>query len=117
MSPRHEREAAMDDTAEYAVTHPQARSVNQIDEFCKMTTERLVEEAHGLQARMLAPAHTTRDFALVTAMTMRLQRASTAHALVTNREVLEGMLRLDIPDERDAHAPTLRFDGIDRRHA
>lgn len=116
MSPRHEREAAMDDMAEYAVTHPQARPVNQIDEFCKMTTERLVEEAHGLQARMLAPVHATRDFALVTAMTLRLQRASTAHALVTNREVLEGMLRLDIPDESAVAAPALHFYGADRRH-
>lgn len=117
MSPRHEREAAMDEMADYAVTHPQAHPVNQIDEFCKMSTDRLVEEAHGLQARMLAPVHTTRDFALVAAMTMRLQRASVSHARVIGREPLEGMLQLDIPDESAVAAPVLHFYGADRRHA
>lgn len=35
----------------------------------------------------------------------------------TNREPLEGMLLLDLPDERQVRASVLRFDGIERRRA
>lgn len=118
MSPRLEQEAAMDDMADYAATLRPTRPGNLIDEFCEMPMDRLVEEANGLQSRMLSSSHTTRDFALVAAMTMRLQHASVSHARASNREALEGMLYLgDIPEERRTPAAALRFDGIERRRA
>lgn len=118
MSPRHERELAMDDMADYAQNLPRSQPVNLIDRFDQLPTEELAAEGNALSARMLGSEFSTRDFAVVVALTHRLQRAAVAHARSLNREPLEGMLYLgDIAEERHAAAPALRFEGVDRRHA
>lgn len=92
MSPRLEREAAMDDMATHA---EQQRPANLIDTLVRLPTEQLVAEGNALSARMLGAIHTARDFAVVAALVQRVQQAGVEHAQATNREPLEGMLMLD----------------------
>lgn len=75
------------------------------------TPELLAEVDDGLALRVCRRQTTARDVLLVQALTDRLRTAP-----VRGREPLEGMLYLgDIPDERQAAAPVLRFDGLERR--
>lgn len=93
MSPRLEREAAMDDMATHA---EQQRPANLIDTLVRLPTEQLVAEGNALSARLLGAIHTTRDFAVVAALVQRVQRAGVEHARATNREALDGALWLDL---------------------
>lgn len=103
MSPRAEREAAMDDMADFAVGQAQPAVI-------ALSTPALLAEVNdGLALRVCRQQTTARDVLLVQSLTARLVAASAAHARATNREPLEGMLLVDIPDERTARAPTLTF--------
>jgi hypothetical protein len=97
MSPRLERELAMDDMADFAQHHrfasidvgPEPRQPatrhhinvaaftqpNLIDRFVALPTGGLVAEAKQLQARMLGAQFSTRDFAVVTALIERVEAA------------------------------------------
>lgn len=99
MSPRAEREAAMDDMAEHAVQQHQPAVLT-------LSTPALLAEVNaGLALRVCRRQTTARDVLLVQALATRLVAASAAHARATNREPLEGMLLIDIADERAARAP------------
>lgn len=60
---------------------------NLIDAFIALPVDRLIDEARDLQARMLGADFSTRDFALVTALMQRVERAP----------VLQGAIWLDLP--------------------
>lgn len=128
MSPREERELAMDDMAEHAqhfgrthmpMAHPEVSilpahlavavmpSRNLCAEFSALPTDKLLEEAQTALQRLERAGRLT-DFAIVTALVRRLIRPTTA---------LDSALWLDLVDERHATAPVLRFDGVERRHA
>lgn len=99
MSPRLEREAAMDDMAEHAVDLAEPAVLS-------LTTPALLAEVEsGLALRVCRRQTTARDVLLVRALAARLTAASAEHARATNREPLEGMLMLDVgapieaPDE------------------
>jgi len=94
--------------ADARIARVDVSSANFIDVFDAMPTEQLVEEARGLQHRMLGAQHSARDFALVTSMTNRLRRVPTV-----NREPLEGMLMLDLQPEA---APALSFSRAEAVH-
>lgn len=80
-----------------------------------LTTPALLAEVNdGLALRVCRQQTTARDVLLVQALAARLLTASAAHARATNREPLEGMLLVEIPDERDAIAPALSFDRFRR---
>ena len=88
--------AGMDDMAAYAEQQIRdKRCSNLIDILHALPIERLVTEARALQARMLGSQFSAHDFALVVAMTQRIERQMPG-ALPANREPLEGMLMLDI---------------------
>lgn len=72
----------------------------------------LAEVSAGLALRVCRQQTTARDVLLVQAMEARLKTASVAPA--RNVEALDGMLLVDIPDERDAIAPLLSFDRFRR---
>ena len=108
MSPRLEFEAAMDDASDFAVTHHQPAVLT-------MSTPALLAEVNeGLALRVCRRQTTARDVLLVQALAARLTAASVAHARATNREALEGMLLVDIADEREAAAPALTFERARR---
>lgn len=93
MSPRAEREAAMDDMADYAQgLHGSA--------VLTMSTPALLAEVEAGLAMRVCRQHTTgRDVLLVQALATRLQAATISHALATrslNREPLDGALGLDL---------------------
>ena len=131
MSPLEERHAAMDDMADHAQRfapiriqspgHPPVRRLpahlattvstrRDLSVIELGTPELLAEVDDGLALRVCRRQTTARDVLLVQALTDRLRTAP-----VRGREPLEGMLLIDIPDEREAAAPTLRFDGFERR--
>lgn len=76
------------------------------------TAALLAEVASGLALRVCRQQTTARDVLLVQALAARLKTASAAP--VAGREALEGMLLVEIPDERDAVAPVLSFDRFRR---
>lgn len=86
----------MDDTADYAEQQRNdKRSGNLIDILHALPTERLLTEARALQARMLGSQYSVHDFALVVAMTRRIERQMPG-AQAVNREPLDGALWLDL---------------------
>jgi hypothetical protein len=78
------------------------------------TPSLLAEVNDGLALRVCRQQTTARDVLLVQALAARLVTASAAHARATNREPLEGMLLVDIPNELNACAPALSFDRFRR---
>lgn len=90
MSPRIEREAAMDDMGDYAVAQAQPAVLT-------LPTPALLAEANaGLALRVCRRETTQRDVLLVQALAARLTTASAEHARATNREPLDGPLWLDL---------------------
>lgn len=90
--PDHE---AMDDVGAYAEQQraDKRSSSNLIDILHALPVERLITEARALQARMLGSQFSAHDFALVVAMTRRIER----HAVpVRGKEALDGALWLDL---------------------
>lgn len=81
-----------------------------------LSTPALLAEVNaGLAMRVCRQQTTARDVLLVQAMAARLELAGAAP--VRGREVLEGMLLVDMPDESKARAPALTFERAERRHA
>lgn len=72
-----------------------------------MTTPALLAEVDTLTMRIVRRETRARDVLLVQTLATRLRCASLTP--VRGREVLEGMLLVDIADERDAAAPALTF--------
>lgn len=100
-----EQHAGMDDMAAYSESLQRSPLA--------LTTHELTAESDGLAMRVLRRETTARDVSLVQALAARLRTMVMRPA--TNREALEGMLLIDIPDESEARAPVLRFDGVERR--
>jgi hypothetical protein len=98
----------MDDMADHAV------ALLQPPVLTLSTPALLAEVDAGLALRVCRRQTTARDVLLVQALAARLVTASAAHARAANREPLEGMLLVDIPNERDAIAPALSFDRFRR---
>ncbi|GAC1664432.1 MAG: hypothetical protein PVS3B2_00040 [Candidatus Dormibacteraceae bacterium] len=107
----------MDDMAAYAEQQARVkRCGNLIDILHALPIDRLVTEARALQARMLGPQFSAHDFALVVAMTQRIER-QVPGALPANREPLEGMLMLDIGDREDGADFVLQLGEVMQRVA
>lgn len=88
----------MDDTAIYVEQYRNDKPAgNLIDILHALPVERLVAEARALQARMLGAQFSQHDFALVVAMTRRIER-QVPGTLATAREPLDGMLWLECPE-------------------
>lgn len=110
MSPRIEREAAMDDMGDYAVAQPIVSSVAS-----------WLADAREIQRRLTAQAAKDVDHAYYRWLAEQLleklhgaQRALDAgvYTRSLNREPLEGMLLVDTADDREAAAPALTFERI-----
>lgn len=90
MSPRAEREAAMDDMGDYAVAQAQPAVL-------AMSTPALLAEVNaGLALRVCRRQTTARDVLLVQSLAARLTTASVQHAKATCEARLDGALRLDL---------------------
>lgn len=91
----------MDDAADYAQTLVEVSPL-------LLSTPALLAEVDALALRVARCETRARDVALVHQLAVRLRAASIA-APVRGREALEGMLLVDIADERDTAAPALTF--------
>jgi hypothetical protein len=109
MSPNVEREAAMDDMADYA------QGLHGSAVLTMSTPALLAEVDDGLALRVCRRETTARDVLLMQAMSERLR--SMVMRPASNREALDGMLLIEIADESEARAPALTFNAIERRHA
>lgn len=133
LSPRLEREAGMDDMADHAqrfapIRCPLPDARMPVRELSPLVATRLAEEpsplllstptllaeVDALCMRVVRCETRARDVLLVQTLAARLTTASAAHARATNREPLEGMLLVEIADERTARAPALSFDRFRR---
>jgi len=130
MSPRHEREAGMDDMLEYSErfapikieppAHPEVTVLpmhlaaamvprrNLCAEFMQLSTEELLAEAEGVKIRLDRAGRPT-DYAVVHALTQRIRQSAPK---------LDSTLWLELSDKACTKANAEHhFEGVDRRHA